>query len=334
MKIVTAGHVCVDLTPSLIGHSPGLEPGILYAVGALNQRLGGSVANTGGTLSRLGAAVETHATIGDDELGDLCQRLLGRAITGGTHLATSVELGTSYSIVVEHGAHDRTFWQYEGANAEFDPRRVELEPEVELFHVGYPSLLPGLCRDAGLLSEAFAAARSRGVTTSLDQAHVADGSVASLTDWSAWFARTIPHTDVWSPSWDDMSSALRLTERPSREAMTALALQMLDWGAAVVQLSAGSLGFVLATAGAERLARGGHVVAALADTWAGQLHWFPAERIENPKTTVGAGDALTAGLLRALHLGYEPIQAGGFARAVVGRHLRGQGLSDIDASSR
>lgn len=333
MTITTAGHVCVDLTPSLKGHSPGMEPGILYAVGALGQQLGGSVANTGGTLSRLGAKVEAQATVGDDELGDLCQRLLGRAIAGATQLATSTSLGTSYSIVIEHGGHDRTFWQYEGANAEFDPRTVEVGSDTEVFHVGYPSLLPRLCRDSAALAEAFEASRARGITTSLDQAHVADGSVASQTDWRTWFARTIPHTDVWSPSWDDMTSALQLTERPTRETMTALATEMLQWGAAVVQLSAGCSGFVLATAGAERLARAGRVVAPLADIWANQVRWFPAERIESPKTTVGAGDALTAGLLRALQLGYEPGQAGEFARAVVGRHLRGQSLSDLNASS-
>ena len=56
MAIAVAGHLCVDITPRLDGHDPGLEPGVLYAVGPLRQQIGGSVANTGGTLTRLGEA--------------------------------------------------------------------------------------------------------------------------------------------------------------------------------------------------------------------------------------------------------------------------------------
>lgn len=331
MSVIAAGHLCVDLTPHLAGHAPGLEPGILYAVGALKQEIGGSAANTGGTLARLGESVAVHASIGDDDLGGLCRAKLAGVVGGGVHLSTS-RLGTSYSIVIEHGEHDRTFWQYEGASADFDPRDVELGPGVEVLHVGYPSLLPLLCRDTTALAEAFERAKVKGLTTSLDQAHVAEGSVASTVDWAAWFARTVPHTDVWSPSWDDMTSALGLTQAASREALTAMAERMLGWGAAVVQLSAGALGFVLATAGEERLARGGKTLAPLAVSWADQLLWFPADRIDAPVTTVGAGDALTAGLLRALRLGLEPRQAGEFARAVVGRHLRGQDLAGMDGA--
>ncbi|MFT3889646.1 MAG: carbohydrate kinase family protein [Arachnia sp.] len=322
MSIVVAGHLCVDVIPVLGETSPGLSPGMLYSVGPLVQRVGGSVANTGGTLHRLGDEVHAYATIGDDELGAVCRAQLDDRLGPHAHLTTST-LGTSYSIVVEHPRHDRTFWQYEGANADFDPRSLVLPDDAELLHVGYPSLLPGLCLDDDALADAFRAAHARGVATSLDLAHVADGSVAARVDWDDWFARTVPHVDVWSPSWDDISSALRVDEPPTPEALAAVAERMLAWGAAIVCLSAGTLGFHLRVADTERLRAAGRPVATLADSWAGAELWFPAERIEAPSTTVGAGDALTGGLLHAIVAGLPPEDAGAFARSVVGQHLTG-----------
>lgn len=324
MAIAVAGHLCVDITPRLDGHDPGLEPGVLYAVGPLRQQIGGSVANTGGTLTRLGHDVRLHACVGDDELGGVCRRQLAERVR--TLDLTTTSLGTSYSIVIEHPRHDRTFWQYEGANADFDPRGLELAEDVNVLHVGYPSLVPSLCADPDLLADAFRDARSRGIVTSLDLAHVADGSVASRVDWLDWFARTVAWTDIWSPSWDDVSSALGLTGEATPERLEETAAEMLSWGAAVVSLSAGTGGFILRTADADRIARAGEAVASLGAEWADRSIWFPAETVESPETTVGAGDALTAGLLDAIVRGLDPQAAGEHARAVVGRHLRGEAL--------
>lgn len=322
MKVVTAGHACVDVTP-ILDTSPGTAPGVLYPVGPLKFTLGGSAINTARTLSGLGAEVSMAIARGHDLLDLIYQRLLSEL--GIVGHAVDTELSTSYSIVVEHGGHDRTFWQHEGFNAAFDPRKVELENiEPDLFHVGYPSLVPFLCLNPSALAEAFQAARAREISTSLDLAHVGDGSVASRVDWVSWFARTLAHVDVISPSWDDLSSAMGLPSQPSPQAMREIAEQLIAWGAAVVQISAGSRGFLLRTANAERLARGGSVVAALGARWADQDLWFDAERIESPRTTVGAGDALTAGLIYSVGEGLEPSEAGGFARSVVGRHLRGE----------
>ena len=325
MTIVVAGHLCVDITPRLDDSDPGLDPGVLYAVGPLKQRVGGSAANTGGTLGRLGHSVRVHACIGDDELSAVCLNQLAPVITDLRLHRTTV--GTSYSIVIEHPQHDRTFWQYEGANALFDPHTLEIGEDVELVHIGYPSLVPSLCLDPDLLASAFQRLRQRRISTSLDLAHVAEGSVASRVDWPSWFAKTVAWTDIWSPSWDDISSALGITGEASPERLDEVSRQMIDWGAAIVCLSAGAKGFFLRTADESRIAAAGMAVSRLGPGWADQARWFPAEVVAAPTTTVGAGDALTGGLLDAILKELSPEDAGAHARTVVGRHLRGEDLA-------
>lgn len=320
MKVLVAGHACIDIIP-VLDISPGMAPGLLYPVGPLQFRVGGSAPNTSGTLLALGADVELAVAMGDDELGRICRAQLDAR--GQTVHWIDSDLSSSYSIVVEHGHHDRTFWQHEGSNATFDPRRLDLAAvDPAICHLGYPSLLPLTCTETSAMADAFAAAKRRGITTSLDLAHVGEGSVAATVDWPEWFGRTLPHVDVLSPSWDDVSSALDIHEEATPERLEQVADQLLEWGTAVVSLSAGPLGFVLRTASAARLRRAGVALADRADLWAERSLWFPAEIVESPATTVGAGDALTGGLLHAITLGLSPDEAGRHARDVVGRHLR------------
>lgn len=314
------GHACVDITPQL-HHSPGIEPGILYPVGPLKFTLGGSAVNTARKLHELGTDVSMAVANGQDDLGLMYSRLLDA--TGIPTQLIPTDLSTSYSIVVEHGQHDRTFWQHEGFNAAFDARLVDLNaPELDLLHAGYPSLVPYWCLNVDSLIETFTFAKGRGLTTSLDLAHVGEGSVASTVPWREWFAQTLPTVDVLSPSWDDVTSALNLTLDPTPSNLRDVAQSLLDMGVGVVQLSAGRAGFLLRTASYERLNAGGRVLSPLAANWAHQDLWFDAETIDNPRTTVGAGDSLTAGLLHALGAGQAPLEAGHFARHVVGRHLK------------
>lgn len=321
MSVLVAGHCCVDITPQLDDGAPGMEPGILYPVGPLRFKVGGSAANTGGALLALGEDVEIVVTMGKDELGSICRNELARK--GGKLRMFDSELPSSYSIVIEHGRHDRTFWQHEGSNAAFDPRNIDFSAsDAELVHMGYPSLLPIVCQNPAAMADAFAAARQHNMTTSLDLAHVGDGSLAAQVDWQEWFKRTLPQVDILSPSWDDITSALAISLPPGKNALMERANQLIDWGAAVVSISAGSHGFVLCTASVERLRKAGSCLANQADQWANMNLWFPAHRIENPATTVGAGDTLTAGLLHAVLHHMSPQDAGAHAREIVGRHLR------------
>lgn len=205
MTVIVAGHLCVDLTPAF-AHEPSLQPGTLVDVGPLGVRLGGAVANTARALRALGVAVTVSAAVGDDALAPIVgEQLLDEGLA---HARLHVVEGsaTSYSVVVEAPGRDRTFWHHPGANDAFTGADLDLAG-ASLLHVGYPSLLQSLSRDAGAaLVRLFERARAAGVTTSLDLAVVDPAGPAASVDWMLLLDRVLPLTDVASPSADDLRS--------------------------------------------------------------------------------------------------------------------------------
>jgi sugar/nucleoside kinase (ribokinase family) len=316
-RTVVAGHVCVDLAPQLAG-LPRSVPGDLELVGPLGMTAGGCVANTGCALAELGAPVDVVGDAGDDELGRTLVRLMtARGVdTDGIRLVPG--RSTSYSIVVQPAGRDRSFWHHVGANAEFDGAAVDVGG-AGLVHVGYPTLLPALAAGggAGLLA-LLSRARAAGLTTSLDLAVLDPASPAAREDWPALLRRVLPLVDVLTPSVDDLRSVLG-SDRNDADAARSL----VDSGAAVVMVTAGSAGAHLCTAGPERLAAGGAVLGDL-----DHATWCDVDlRASAPdvpvRTTVGAGDAATAGLLFGLLSGAEPGRSLDLAMRSAGRALTG-----------
>ncbi|MDR0849646.1 MAG: carbohydrate kinase family protein [Propionibacteriaceae bacterium] len=303
-QISVAGHFCVDLTPQLPAWA-GLTPGQLFDIGPLGVKLGGCVANTGLSLLDLGADVELQGTVGDDWLGTLGTQLLAAASEGRWAPDIVAGAGTSYSIVVEPGGADRTFWHHTGVNAIFDAARVRTD--TDLLHFGYPPLLPSVVLGGpGPLVSLFERAHLVGATTSLDLAVVdPDGPVGKL-DWGALLDAILAVADVVSPSVDDLRSMLPIDAPPSLELAQELSEELLRRGAAVALVTAGEHGLVLRAGGAERLRRGGRVLAALAGTWAGARVVAPPLQLDGIATSTGAGDAASAGLLYGLAAGLTP----------------------------
>ncbi|MCS5720090.1 carbohydrate kinase family protein [Herbiconiux sp. CPCC 205763] len=331
--IVVAGHICVDLTPQLgaSAHSDSdrlLEPGRLIGVGALQIGLGGCVANTGLALADLGAEVSLHSTVGDDDLGRIVADTVNRMPRLHSDLQVTPDHATSYSLVLEPAGHDRTFWHHTGANTDFTGEHLDVG-DAPLLHLGYPPLLPGLLADGGEpLERMLARARERGATTSLDLAVVDPSSEVGAVDWTTILRRAAAVTDILSPSLDDLTSALGATSGipplPAATAALAYADLLLGWGAAVVAISAGSDGLLMRTAGADRLERGGRLLAPLAARWADtslRVRPFAVDRVE---TTNGAGDASTAGLLFALSRGASPTLAAHAATAAAAAVVSGR----------
>jgi len=313
-SIAVAGHLCLDITPLLIG-TARLDPGQLVEVGPLSISLGGCVANTGRTLADLGASVTPFATVGDDDLGKVLLTKLDAEGFATPRLTVSPQSTTSYSVVIEAPGVDRTFWHHTGANDEFDGTSVQLGGH-DLLHVGYPTLLPGLVADGGgPLRALLARARDAGITTSLDLAVVDRSAAVGALDWHGILESAFAQCDIASPSLDDLTSALRIEEPYSPELVDRLADRMLEQGVAVVVISAGRHGLRLKTGSAARLHSGGAILAPLADSWADRTLTVLPSRVDEGITTNGAGDASTAGLLFALTRGATPELAAALASA-------------------
>lgn len=314
--IVVAGHICVDLAPALSA-SARIDPGSLIDTGPLRISLGGCVANTGLALADLGSDVRLHATVGDDELGSIVATRIAAHERLHPALEVTDRAATSYSVVVEPAGLDRTFWHHTGANELFTGEHLAVG-DADLVHLGYPPLLPGIVADdAQPLVTLLERVRRGGATTSMDLAVVDPDSAVGALDWERILRRVLPLTDVVSPSIDDLRSALGTavgagagagagaTTTPLAEAADYAEL-LLDWGAAVVAISAGEAGLLLRTADAERLQQAGRLLEPLAEMWADVTLVAPPVQAPAFVSTNGAGDTSTAALLFALSRGAAP----------------------------
>src|SRR4051794_2047202 len=265
-SVVVAGHVCVDFIPE-VPAGAAAAPGELLEVGPLGVHAGGCVANTGAELAALGADVAVVADVGDDALGNLLVALLQARGTRTDQIRPRAGASTSYSLVFEGEGRDRSFWHHVGANAGFDGSAVDLAG-AGLLHVGYPSLLPALIADGGRPLEALLErARAAGVTTSLDLAVIDPGSPAARVDWRALLRRVLPLVDVFSPSVDDVRTALQVEAGSDPGELRRTAAMLLELGPAVVMLTAGAAGLQLSTGDAPRLEA---VSGQRAREWSGQ----------------------------------------------------------------
>lgn len=326
--IQVAGHVCVDLKPRLT--SAGVaNPGELVDTGTLQITIGGVVGNCGRAFADLGVDVALSGSVGDDELGAICRRLLGER-HGSIDLAVAEAHATSYSVVVEPPGVERSFWHHTGANDAFVGDCAVVAEK--LLHYGYPSLTPAMCVDDGRPIRAlFGRAHAAGVATSLDLAFLASGSPVRDLDWAGLFRAVVPATDVFCPSWDDVASCLGLPLEVGDDAVVAWAEEALGWGATVVLITLGSKGSYLRVAGADRLAR---LAAAGIDAhaWADRAIWSRPEPTGDIVTTNGAGDTFKAAFLARLVEGASPQQCLDFAGQVVARYLAGRPLRETNGS--
>jgi pfkB family carbohydrate kinase len=146
-RIAIAGHICVDIRPQLQA-TTHLDPGELVQVGPVAITLGGAVGNTCSDLNAMGAPVSVFTSIGDDELG----RLVQTELTTDPLIAGDVRVvageSTSYSLILEPAGVDRAIWHHVGSNAAFTGSGIDLVG-FDLFHLGYPPLLPGLLVNGG-----------------------------------------------------------------------------------------------------------------------------------------------------------------------------------------
>ncbi|MFB9364426.1 carbohydrate kinase family protein [Actinoplanes nipponensis] len=166
MTVLVVGDLVTDV---LVAHAGPLAVGsdteARITVGG-----GGQAANTAAWLARAGAGAVLVAAVGDDHAG---RERIAELVAGGVRCAVRAHPGVATgSVVVLSSAGERTMITDRGAALLLDPVDVTAAVEAvtdgtHLHLSGYPLLHAG-SRTGGLA--ALAAARERGLTTSVDAA--------------------------------------------------------------------------------------------------------------------------------------------------------------------
>ena len=326
-KIISAGHICLDITPVFpSGHSYDrigdlLVPGKLIRMDAASVHTGGSVANTGLALKLLGNDVTLLGKVGRDAFGGMVQSILAEHGAGG--LITDEQSSTSYSVVLAVPGMDRIFLHNPGANDTFSASDIPEETlaDAVLFHFGYPTLMKRMYEENGKeLKDMFIRVKSKGIATSLDLAAVDPQSDAGKADWQEILGGVLPCVDFFVPSFEELCYML---DRPGYDTLAAkggdmtlqegvlqkaddLARKCLDMGCGAVLIKCGLSGMVYRTGCRVRMAQVGTRLELNADEWADRAGAQPCFKAEIVRSATGAGDVSIAAFLTALMNGETP----------------------------
>lgn len=178
--VVVAGTMLADVV-KLVDVYP--ERGMLAPIRSITQAIGGCVPNTGIDLKKIDPelCVKAAGCIGRDDYGNFILKELAQAKLD-TSLVRITDGRSSFSDVISARASgERTFFHFEGANAEFCDRDLSaaIRSGCDFLHVGYLMLLPKLdAADAEYgtgLARILKRARELGVKTSIDCVSSTDG---------------------------------------------------------------------------------------------------------------------------------------------------------------
>ncbi len=327
--VVCAGHICLDMTPKFPKHNEGIKktfvPGKQNEVNDMIFSTGGSVANTGLGLIKLGLKTPLMAKVGGDILGSIIGQLLEENGGPKEFLAVSEKESSSYSVVLALPGSDRIFLHNSAVNETFCAKDIDFSvvKDAKIMHLGYPPLMKALYADGGReLLHILKMAKETGVTTSIDTAYPDPSSEAAQQDWEEIFRNILPYTDIIMPS---IEETLIMLDRPEFERLkeldddvlvnieidyiAELGQKLLEMGAKIVVIKCGTLGYYVKTAGAEKLATMGNAVPKDIAAWADKEIFSGIYMVEDVKSATGAGDTSVAGFLASLLRGYSPYDA-------------------------
>lgn len=338
-KIISAGHICIDITPVFpAGQSPGrpeqlLIPGKLIHVEPADVHTGGSVANTGLALKMLGNDVRLMGKVGSDAFGGMVRGIL-RQYGAADGLLEDPDSSTSYSIVLSIPGVDRIFLHSPGANDTFcgsDIPEDALDGAV-LFHFGYPPLMRRMYEDNGAeLAAVFRRVRSEGIATSLDMAAIDPVSPAGRQDWKRILERVLPDVDFFVPSAEELCFMLSpgkyadLLKKAGGGDMVCvldidadirpMADTLLGMGCRAVLIKCGVRGMYYRTAGREAVGTVGARLALDPAAWADREGFQRSFKAARVLSATGAGDASIAAYLTAVLRGRSPARCAALAAA-------------------
>jgi sugar/nucleoside kinase (ribokinase family) len=316
VEAVVAGHICLDIIPTLVGSTVTLAPGRLLEAGKAVLSTGGSVSNTGLALHKLGLSTRLMGKVGIDLFGQAIIQVLESFDTG---LARGMVVvpgeSSSYSVIISPPQTDRVIIHSPGCNDTFGAEdiRYDMLERAGLFHFGYPPLMARMYHKNGAeLVEIFKRAKACGATTSLDFSMPDPTSTSGQADWRAILAAVLPYVDIFCPSVEELLLVLRrpLFEKLSHKSgsfldlllpdvVSELGSELLEMGAKIVGLKAGHRGLYLRTAEIALLERMGRVQPGKLSAWANRELWAPCFSTQVVGTT-GSGDATIAGFLFGL----------------------------------
>ena len=320
-EIVVCGHLCLDLLPGMGNITPDnlVTTGKLFETSALQMSTGGAVSNTGLALHRLGINVGLMGLVGDDLLGRVIIAFLrDREHRLGDHIHVVDGMPSSYTVVLAPENRDRTFLHCTGTNDIFDFDQVDFEmvAQGDMFHLGYPTILPRLfANDGDELVRIFKKVHSElGIVTSLDLSLPDPNRPSGQASWIIILQKTLPYVDIFIPSIEEILFILRRDDYDSwgdsllahitSDYMDELAQDLIHMGSAIVGFKLGESGFYIRTASDSDRLVFLEKINQSSEAWVDKAVWQKAFQVEVAGTT-GAGDSAYAGFLTALYHGLD-----------------------------
>jgi len=335
-KVLVAGHICLDITPIIDQKSNKplhevITPGTLSTVSDVVLSIGGAVFGVGAALARLGISTCLTGVTGDDDFGLIIENKL-KELGVACELSKHKKALTSFSIVLSVMGCDRIFFHAPGANNDITSKDVSEDAlrNVDLFHFGYPPIMRNMfINDGDELVKLFKKAKKAGVITSLDMAMPDPMSESGQVDWRRVLERVLPYVDIYMPS---IEETLFMIDKKQYVAYKkkAVGIDMIDvldvdilsdvaeklhlLGAMIVMLKCGYKGCYVSTK--EIGDEFGRLSTIDVQKWSNRKLFENCYKVDQIKSTTGAGDTTIAGFLAAMLNGYDIEKAISVATAV------------------
>jgi len=300
LEILCIGQLVTDIIATNIDYTHLGED--TKRADEITVKNGGDCMNVAIDLAKLGCKVGFSGKVGNDGFGEFLRSEFDKLQIDTRGLRVSDDVSTSSVIVLVNGQGQRIFLYYGGANDSLCVEDIDFSvmDEYRHVHIGGTFLLPRL--DGEGSKEIFAAAKKRGLTTSMDVTWDTTGR------WLSVIEPCLPYLDLFMPS----KAEAELITGCAEPQQIAAFLRARGVGVAVIKLGE----------------KGAYV-----ESKDLRFHQ-PAFAVDVVDTT-GAGDSFVAGFLSQYVMG-RPLRecarfAAGTAAHCIGRLGATSGIPDAGA---